>query len=125
MGWFFENVCKKGMIAQLITGRDKVVCVAHCYRGNRFSGILWSVWEDQTVEVGPRMRWIGCDIMKYQDGSWGYKPLSEGMHPYYYSCPLGYLKMAPEASKEWRKFVVQYHNQRKKKCKSGKSLQTA
>ncbi|MGH8472386.1 MAG: hypothetical protein ACREVJ_08050 [Gammaproteobacteria bacterium] len=31
------------------------------------------------------------------------------MHPYYYSCPLGYLKLAPADCAAWREGVRAYH----------------
>ncbi|MCK5431218.1 MAG: hypothetical protein KAJ03_00670, partial [Gammaproteobacteria bacterium] len=43
------------------------------------------------------------------DGEWGYKPLSEAEHPYYYTCPLSYLKLAPPTSPEWREMVRAHH----------------
>ena len=46
-------------------------------------------------------------------GQWGYKPLDESMHPYYYSCPLSYLDLAPEQSAEWRAGVRAYHARRR------------
>lgn len=35
------------------------------------------------------------------------------MHPYYYSCPLSYLDLAPEQSAEWRAGVRAYHARRR------------
>jgi hypothetical protein len=34
------------------------------------------------------------------------------MHPYYYSCPLRFLDLAPEQSRAWREGVRAYHAQR-------------
>jgi hypothetical protein len=31
------------------------------------------------------------------------------VHPYYYSCPLRYLDMAPVQSFEWRERVHRFH----------------
>jgi hypothetical protein len=78
----------------------KSVCLAHCYRGGVFSGVLWTVWERTFTKDGqdtkPSQRWIGCDLLRYQrDYGWGYKDMEESMFPYYFSCPLGYLEMVP------------------------------
>jgi hypothetical protein len=35
------------------------------------------------------------------------------MHPYYYSCPLSYLDLAPEQSADWRAGVRAYHVRRR------------
>ncbi len=44
---------------------------------------------------------------------WGYKELEESMHPYFYSCPLGYLNLVPieqyGGNAQWRSLVKQYH----------------
>ena len=86
-------------------------CLRHCYRGNNFSGVLWSAWEFDSGDRG-----IRCDLLRFDsaDGKWSYKPLDESMEPYYYSCPLGYLDLVPDNSKfarpEWRAKVRQYHD---------------
>jgi len=104
-------------------------CLAHCYRGGAFSGVLWAVWErtftkdDQPVK--PVERWITCDLLRYQkDYGWGYKDLDESMHPYFYSCPLKYLDMVPldqyGGNQEWREGVRAYHaRQREKRRQAG------
>src|SRR5207244_4304144 len=106
MGWLFKEGCsRKELIAERTEDWDrtkdggtqiKSTCLAHCYRGGSFSGILWSVWERTFTKNGqqaePTQRWIVCDLMRYQrDYGWGYKDMEESMHPYYYSCPLKYL----------------------------------
>ncbi len=96
----------------------KTSCLAHCYRGGAFSGVLWTVWErtftsgDQQTQ--PTERWIGCDLLRYQrDYGWGYKNMEESMHPYFYSCPLKYLDLVPieqyGGHPEWRELVRAYH----------------
>lgn len=133
MGWYFGYPTKKGLQEELLEGRERVVedsefsrsclirsqCLRFCYRGNRFSGVLWSVWENTWTdletkdELRPPERWIQCDVMKYIGGDWGYKPMCEGMGPYVYSCPLGYLALVPKPDGEyganWREGVKAYH----------------
>jgi len=83
------------------------VTIKHCYRGNAFSGILWSV-----VETQPH-RFIHCDLMHYINGWWSYKPMVEADHPLYYSCPKKYLQLVPDGAPhtcaEWREKVREYH----------------
>ena len=45
---------------------------------------------------------------------WGYKPIDECMHPYYYACPLSFLKLAPVACQAWRDGVKEYHAAKKR-----------
>jgi hypothetical protein len=44
------------------------------------------------------------------------------MHPYFYSCPLGYLAMVPQVEcEDWRKVVREYHAKRTKKLVVGQT----
>lgn len=143
MGWLFQpGSTRREFIKERTQGWQrasnqmlvKSSCLAHCFRGGRFSGVLWSVWE-QTLngdgqEVEPKRRWIQCDLLQYSKSNegWGYKDMEESMHPYFYSCPLGYLNMVPVeqfgGSEEWRDGVRSYH-QRAKEKRAAKRLQQA
>ncbi|MHB0959302.1 MAG: hypothetical protein ACYC0X_23475 [Pirellulaceae bacterium] len=128
MGWLFtagsnrkqliaertDNWAREGAGGITVT----TVCLAHCYRGGAFSGVLWAVWERTFAKDGqptqPVERWITCDLLRHRkDFGWGYKDLEESMHPYFYSCPLGYLDMVPMGqyggNVEWRSGVQAYH----------------
>lgn len=132
MGWLFTcGSTRRDLIHERTedwerTTEDGMVvtttCLAHCYRGNSFSGVLWAVWErtftrDETP-IQPTKRFITCDLMRYQrDFGWGYKDMDESMHPYYYSCPLKYLGMVPldrfGGNEEWRAQVAAHHQRRR------------
>ena len=129
MGWYYDNFSRrKDQIADLVKGSETVyedgntvsrTTVAHCYRGNPFSGVLWSVQSVAVTtpagEVVRNERWIQCDKLEYSKGyGWGYKPMDESMGPYYFSCPLGYLNMAPPSNEKWRESVRAYHAKRKR-----------
>ncbi len=127
MGWLFKSgYSRKDMIEEQVrnwqaTNPDgttiTTTCLAHCYRGGVFSGVLWAIWErtftrdDQQIE--PTQRWITCDLLRYEQGEWGVKGLEEAMHPYFYSCPLKYLDLVPldeyGGSAEWRELVRSWH----------------
>ena len=127
MGWLFSSRwTRRDLIAERSRDwehqRDDGLlvvskCLAQCYRGGVFSGVLWSVWERTVVKVGqptePEQRWISCDLLRYEGGEWGYKDMEESMHPYYYSCPLGYIDLVPiekyGGHAEWRELVRSYH----------------
>jgi len=93
--------------------------LSHCFRGGRFSGVLWSVCEirvsnKETQEEEHVQRFICCDLLRSVAGEWGHKPMDEAMCPYYYSCPLSYLQLVPPevyegTCAEWRKGVRKYH----------------
>jgi hypothetical protein len=123
MGWYYTETTKKQLIESRIKPWENIrgdlkvnsQCIAHCYRGNRFSGVLYMVLEHTrtnivTGEVKMTDRWIEVDLLRYHSGMWGYKDMEESMHPYYYSCPLSYLAMVPNVtSEEWRAGVQKYH----------------
>lgn len=110
MGWYGDFCTKKQKIAMLTESRDAAKCIKHCYRGNSFRGVLWSVWE---FRDGSRA--IGCDVLSHSQGEWMHKPLDESSGPYYWSCPLGYLALADEQNPEWRNEVRRYHAARTRK----------
>lgn len=128
MGWLFTRGCSR---KEMVARRTKAwshsteagmqvdsVCLAHCYRGGSFSGVLWSVWErtfkQDGAEIQPSERWITCDLLRYErDYGWGYKDMDESMHPHYFSCPLKYLNLVPiekyGGRSDWREAVQRYH----------------
>lgn len=118
MGWLFSKSTKKDMI-QRITDRSVSTNCIHetltsCIRGN----VLWTVTEmtfladGDKYKQGQKHRYIGCFLLQGSGGEWGYKDMDESMHPYYYSCPLSYLRMVPVANAEWREKVVRHHQKR-------------
>lgn len=128
MGWLFTSgSTRRSQIAERTKGWErttedgvlvKSTCLARCYRGGVFSGVLWTVWERAFTKDGqdtePSQRWIGCDLLRYQrDYGWGYKDMEESMHPYFYSCPLKYLEMVPieqhGGCAQWREQVRLHH----------------
>ena len=127
MGWLFRNgSTRRGLIAERIEGWERTnpdglvitsTCLAHCYRGGSFSGVLWSVWERTFTKDGEEaestQRWIQCDLLRYQQDAWGYKDMEESMGPYYFSCPKKYLDMVPldqfGGNAEWREQVIGHH----------------
>ena len=136
MGWYYQNGgTRQGLIKELTESREnkrddgivvKTVGLAHCYRGNVFSGVLWTVFEHRfflgDAEVEQPQRWIGCDLLHCHNGDWGHKPMTEHMGPYYYSVPLSYLNMVPietyGGNAEWRLAVTEYHAKQRQKRQS-------
>lgn len=134
MGWLFTHgSTRQGLIRERTGNWDRTTedgmlvttnCLAHCFRGGRFSGVLWAVWErtftKDNQEVQPTERWITCDLLRYRmSDDWGYKDMDESMGPYYYSCPLGYLEMVPidpyGGNEKWREVVKAHHARRAEK----------
>jgi hypothetical protein len=125
MGWFYTvGGSRKQLIEELTESREnkrddglliKTSCLAHAYRGDSFSGVLWTVFERRffrdEIEVEKPLRWIGCDLIHCNKGDWGHKPMCEQMGPYYYSVPLRFLKMVPiekyGGNAKWRETVLE------------------
>lgn len=107
MGWLFtRGASRNDIIQKLIRPEGGQVCLAYSLRGN----VMWSVWEIEDKQF----KYIRCDLLQRDPGfGWGYKPLSESSYPYYFSCPLRYLDMAPVQCAEWREKVRYYHELRK------------
>ena len=110
MGWLFQHGATRADIIQRVT-RDqdneeaRWTTLAHCLKGN----VLWAVYEVFRKKTSETERFIGCILIAGGGGSAGYKDMCESMHPYFYSCPLSYLDMVPEANAEWRQFVRSHH----------------
>ncbi|WP_044303106.1 hypothetical protein [Rhodopirellula sallentina] len=133
MGWLFrEGITRKELIEDRTSAWERTTgdllirsnCLARCYRGGSFSGVLWAVWERtfsiEGIESQPAERWITCDLIQYQRNSgWGYKDLDESMGPYFYSCPMKYLNLVPieqfGGNADWRSQVISHHKNKREK----------
>ena len=143
MGWLFRTgSTRKGLIEERIEGWERTnadgliinsTCLAHCYRGGSFTGVLWSVWERTFIrddhEAESTQRWIQCDLLRYQrDFGWGYKDMEESCGPYYYSCPLKYLRMVPleqyGGNDSWREQVVLHHQRSAEKRRMRRAVKS-
>ena len=120
MGWYFSRQTRDQLIHELIEPQEsesaRSEVIAHALRGN----VLWSVVRITAKQsgfmklaAGDSINVIRCDLLQGSGGEWGHKPLDESMHPYYYSCPLRYLDMAPVQSPEWREGVLAHHAHRR------------
>ena len=83
--------------------------------------VLW-VWHTPRYKATEGRDWIGCYLMSCHKGEWGYKPMDESVHPFYYSCPKKWLDSVPATCQEWRE-GVKAHWERKaerRRAKRGK-----
>jgi hypothetical protein len=136
MGWLFPyGATRKSLIADRTQPWERQVgemlvrseCLKHCFRGGSFRGVLWTVWRRTFVvagvEVQKEERWIGCDLFQYSkdNDGFGYKDMTEAEHPYFYSCPLGYLSEVPidkfGGNEEWRAIVIEHQRRQAEKRK--------
>jgi hypothetical protein len=97
------------------TERSRIEVIDHSLVGN----VLWTVVRVTAKQAGvlglapgESATLIGCHLLESEGREWGYKSLDEAEHPYYYSCPLRYLDMAPQRCATWRARVHAFHQQR-------------
>lgn len=121
MGWFYSFTSRAELIHELTQAQENThirrETLKHTLRGN----VLWSVvritakHDSLVMKAGESVNRIFCDLLSCTDGEWGYKPLSEEDRPFYYSCPLSYLVLAPVISVAWREDVKAHHAARQAK----------
>lgn len=123
MGTYYTKAASKQDIIRERTDTREWVSTENgkTYRG---AAIAWRVvgdclWTVRTCRVLDGEDWIlvegpyiGLDLLSASGYGWGYKPMDESVHPYYYSCPLEFLDLATEPrgiNEKWRAAVRQYH----------------
>jgi hypothetical protein len=112
MGWdYTHGASKQDIVRERIAPRTWDTGAVRTVASRVVGGVLWTV-RDHTHPDGRLERYIGCDLLQGTPGGWGYKDLDEHSHPYYYSCPLAYLDIAPVACQEWREGVHKWHGDR-------------
>lgn len=108
MGWYYSHdASRRDIIDELTPDRvtdGKVFrTLRKCFRGNTMYALHESGPEGETK------KWIGVYLLQRSDIGWGYKPMDETMHPYYFDCPVSYLDAADEPASEdarkWREEV--------------------
>lgn len=116
MGWTYVRTSRDQLIRELNlpeeTERTRREVIDHELVNN----VLWSVVSItakqagvQGLAAGESVCIICCDLLEASGNEWGHKSLVEAEHPYYYSCPLRFLTMAPEQCVTWRARVHSYH----------------
>ncbi len=123
MGWLFiPGATRQDIIDRITAFEDSDggtwEFLKHCTRGN----VLWSVvrWTDKT-NGNVVKDIITCHLLDstYESTSrgkqkyWGYKSMCESMNPFYYTCPMSYLKSTEVVCQEWRDQVKLYHRKHK------------
>jgi hypothetical protein len=84
--------------------------------------------EKQDVSAVVILTSTGKEAYGYFTGyTFGYKDMSEDMHPYYYDCPISILNLLTETesenAKEWRRRCKERHEEKKKAKKNPDSLE--
>jgi hypothetical protein len=104
MGWLFSYEWDSPRAIQESLNRQRrlpIVAQAATLAGKH----LWTVYQ-----MPDGRRFISLDLIKHNNGRWGYKDMNEDMGPFYYDCPLKLLDVAgappTEDAAKWRAEVL-------------------
>lgn len=121
MGWSYGFDSRRQLIDSLTSDSTRAnhVCIRHCTSGNT----LWSVWAPRGVtDPQPDVCFIECCLMQRFGNEWAYKSFGEAEHPYQYSCPPAYLKLAKVRNETWRSAVAQHWKARSELAKLNRDI---
>lgn len=131
MGWLYtEGATKEDVVEEIVSryrkersGRKEgeIFSVEHSRRGN----CLWMLCEVEKKFKGTQ-RFIVLFLLDTARGASGYKDLDETMGPFYYNCPVSFIRRATdplnESSANWREKVLGIAEAKKKEAKARKSF---
>jgi len=119
MGWTYVRLTRDQLIRELTSPEENERARREVIDHTLVDNVLWSVVRITAkqasvsgLEAGEARCFIGCDLLEPSSNECGYKSLVEAEHPYYYSCPMRYLDMAPQQCETWRARVHAFHQQR-------------
>ncbi len=134
MGWLFGHDTHESLVADLTANKPRHFAeawapyyeshwvtrevLAHKLVGKELWLVVRNTGEFAASETDPVTEtkvetFIILYLLDKSEGHWGYKDMSESMHPFYYGCPIKYLDMAPEASAEWRAELRKVHAEKR------------
>lgn len=121
MGWLYhDNMSKADLVENIRKDYAPGVCKTEALKSTLVGNCLWMLLKNDS----------GTFIVLYllQGGSkeypgYGYKDMDESMGPYFYSCPLSYLREAPVANQSWRDGVLKHHASKKAHTANFKALE--
>ena len=115
MGTFYKTGATKADVVREITApyHSDTGSVYRTLKHKVVDDALYAV-KEATAPDGSTGTNIVVYVLSQHHGSWGYKPMDECMHPYWYACPFSFLKLAPVTSQAWRDGVKEYHAAKKR-----------
>ena len=120
MGYLVSKQSKAQLVNEI---KSNSKCVEWSLSGNQ----LWGLYPVSEQEANDKAKAGDYVIILYLiksfgDGEFGYKTLDESAHPYYYNCPLKFLKKAVVLDQEWRDEVIKLHKKKSGFSKLRESL---
>lgn len=111
MGWTtYPNKNKKAVISEIKSMYPSDM--EWSLVGNNLWGLFVSTSEVGNFKVGDKII-VLFRLQSFGKNEFGYKLMDEGMYPYYYDCPLKFLKMSVVCCAEWRADVTKYHSDKR------------
>ena len=115
MGWLVGKQSKAQLVDSLKRGNPTIK--EWSLVGNHLWGLYPIEHDIDNLDLKAGTLTIQLFLIQYYgDGEYGYKVMSENAHPYYYTCPLKFLKKTRVLNEEWRHAVMAYHADKKKKA---------
>lgn len=128
MGWsygFHQN--KQSLIDELINNKAHsrdwtVTTIKHHITQEKGYHVLWTLDKvtflkdtelyGDAYKAGQVVTLIGCYLLDFDGRYWGYSSSAEYCEPFYYSCPLTFLRLAEAGINQgWRDKVKLFHDQ--------------
>lgn len=125
MGWDFTHGASRQDIVNQILGmyRPEYGCVILDHACTAYGKRLWLCVKSDKLDQPLVVLYL---LDKSKGYGWGYKDMDETMGPYYYDCPLRFIKGVGhnQFSKNWRDKVRAYHIAKRKTVGEYSSDQT-
>lgn len=128
MGWLYghdwdtSKKLKDAKRVDFIAAKLAVVDEATTAYGKRW----WVLLKPTNADGTPAPSVIVLYLLEKADGIWGYKDMDEGMHPFYYDCPVRLLDKADApmnaTGAEWRAEVRKQGAAKAAKLATAKTL---
>ena len=112
MGYLSYTTSKAGLIKDLKAENN---ALKWSLVGNNLWGLFEHTEQDELQGYGKEgdKFIVLFKIQSFGKGDYGYKVMDESQHPYYYDCPLTFLKEANTPCAEWRAEVYKHHARKK------------
>ena len=111
MGYdYFKNFSREDAILRALQSCETEYVTVSTVKHRIVGDILWILRKTRKkCEDSCDLNWIECVILDQSDYGWGFKRLSEVSCPYYYSCPIEWLALAPVTCIDWRREVIRQY----------------
>jgi hypothetical protein len=106
MGWTYGSdwTSKQEIVDHCIDWGDKFTKLDHAVRGNHLWVLIQYGEGDRKGDV-----FVALYLLQKDGREWGYKDMDDTCGPYYYDCPLSYIKRTIESGRTPRQTTLEWH----------------